>query len=254
MHLLGVVLRVSSVALALAALTVLFRRKLHRIYPWFTRYLFAIVAATGLHYVASGNRVAYFWVYWVTETFIDIFALLTVNQVFTTIFHEDIQDYPWLRHLLPGPAALFTVVYVVYATHSHPATFPIFVSMLYGFDLAVHLIETVVLICCLLLQKVFAAAWSSTDFGILAGFAISAAITILADYIRGERDLKTSRFVENFFGYGPPFAFIVAELVWLAAVSMPEPTPGSLEIRELVVLLKRDIRYSIRMWKRFGKR
>lgn len=253
MLLLGVVLRISSVALALAALAVLFRRKSHRVYPWFTRYLVAIVVATSLHHAVSGNRVTYFWVYWITETVVDFFALLTVNQVFTTIFHEDIESYRWLRYLLPGPAALFTVAYVLYVARYHSIKLPILVSTLYGFDLAVHLIEAVVLAFCLLLQKILAAAWNSSDFGLLAGFGISAAVTIVADYLRAARDIKAGGFVENFFAYGPPGAFILAELVWLAAVSLPEPTTSSWDTRELVELLKRDIRNSTQMWKRFGK-
>jgi len=252
MHLLAVVLRWGGVALALSILTVLFRSKLHRIYPWFTRYLVAIVAASGIRYLASGKPVAYFWVYWVTETFIGLFALGAINQVFTTIFREDIENYPWFRHLVPGLAALVTLTYVAYV-HHQPAGLTIVVTALYGIDLAVHLLEALSLIFCLLLQKIFAAGWSSADFVLLAGFGISAGVTILADYFRSLQDIRAEGFIETFFSYGPPMAFIVAEVVWLMMLCLPEPASSAWDARELVVLLKRDIRNAIRMWKSFGK-
>jgi len=254
MHLLEVVLRVSGVALALSILTVLFRRKLHRMYPWFTRYVVAIIAATGMRYLASGNPVAYFWVYWITETAVGLFALGAINQVFNSIFREDLENYPRFRQLLPGLAALLTLAYVLYAVRHQPAGLTILVSTLYGIDLAVHFLEAVALILCLLLQKIFAAAWNSVDFGLLAGFGISAAVTILADHFRSEQDIRAGGFIERFFSYAPPMAFIVAELVWLMMLFSPEPTTGAWDTRELVVLLKRDIRNAIRMWRQFGKR
>lgn len=247
MEQLTLLLRGVSIASGFAILAVLVRRRLFRRYWAFSAYLIAVIGSTISGLLFRGSIRGYFEMYWSTEVLTGLLALVAIDQVFKATFRESTRDFPWLRFLVPILAVVVAATNLAYAWH-HQSWMPTWFALLYAFDFAVHFVEGAILILCVLLQKAFAAVWSRTDFGLLAGFGISASVTMLADYL----GVVWPRRFEPFFKYAPASALIVAELVWLHAVSLTNPS-RLVNLREIVELLRRDIRNARWLWKQEAK-
>ena len=104
-------------------------------------------------------------------------------------------------------------------------------TIIYTFDLSVNFVETGILVLFLVLKKFFRSPKSRYDFGILIGFGISAATTIVSDGAR----LYFGSGYETWFRYGPSIGYAVASLVWLLAfLRRPEhDRPDPQRVRQL---------------------
>src|SRR5947209_8700035 len=82
MHYAGLFLSFTAMALLLALIAILIKRKLHCEFPFFFAYaMFSIIAAISRQ-LASGHPVGYFIIYWSAEIIYAVLALLVVREVF----------------------------------------------------------------------------------------------------------------------------------------------------------------------------
>ena len=224
----------------LALLLVIFVvRRHYREFPFFFVYILYAPLAT-LRVLAGGRPLFHFWVYWITEALYGILALLVLREVFHRVFALPYDAYRWFRYLLPS--ALLMILGLSFSEaviHPQGAGYiPRLITAIYWFDLGVHALEGTVLLLVIALIVVFPVAWRQHEFGILAGFGISACTTMLADVLV----LNAGSRYETFFRYGPPIAYVLATFIWLHAfLRPPQSRPQSqLHPDEMLEIVRRS--------------
>jgi|GEM_PF-818610 len=248
------ILSFTAPAILLVLALIIVRRRLYREFPLFFTYVVFSAVVGALRETAIDHRFLYFWLYWITEALYGILALLVLREVFHRVFALPYEAYRWFRFLLP--AALFIILgFSFLEAVIHPrggGYIPRLITAIYWFDLGVHALEGTVLLLVVALIVVFPVAWRQHEFGILAGFGVSACITILADLMM----LQAGSRYETFFRYGPPIAYVLATFIWLHAFLQPlQSRPQSqLHPDEMLEIVRRSRRLLEKIERALGLR
>jgi hypothetical protein len=233
------ILSFSAPAALICLLIIFLHRKMYREFSSFFIYIVYTLSATVL-ILLGGPPLVRFVVYWIAEALSAVLALLVLREVFHRVFALPYAAYGWFRFLLPGTVAIIVGV-SLWETLTRPlgsGYLPRIASAIYWFDLGVHALEGTILLLVLALTIVFPVTWRRYEFGILAGFGISACVSMLADLLL----LEWGHSHEMFFRYGPPIAYFLATLVWLHAFFRP-PQPSrrsQMEPQELLEVVRRS--------------
>lgn len=210
------------------------QRELYVDFPFFFSYISYALLAAALRAVIRNSPVAYFYTYWITDAILSLLALLALNEVFKHIFVFDYKQRWWFRVVLPITSLLIAAVFITQPLR--PYQNPI-ANVAFSFDLGVNCLEALILLLLLFLDTVLMATKNYRDFGVVAGFGVSASVTILAELIRFHFGNKFARG----FSYGPPTGFIVATIIWLVTFLRKPPAQERLPItfHELAGLLQK---------------
>lgn len=236
MHLGDLILRLSAPAILLVLAVVFLRRKFYTDFPLFFTYILFAPIATALRISVRNQPWPYFVVYWSSEAVFGILALLALNEVFKSMFDLDYEKHWWFRFILPVTAVIIALVFL--GQPARPTITLRLTNAVFSFDLGVHVLQAAFMVLFLILEKIVGASYDQHEQGIIAGFGISAGVTILTDLIR----LHGGAGYTVYFTYVPPAAYILAAAIWLSAF-VKEPPPRQrlpIPISELIELLKKQ--------------
>jgi hypothetical protein len=212
----------SLLGLALAAwlAAILFRRKLYRNYPFFFGYVvFSILATIGLLSV-GGNYKLFFEVYWTTETLSAVLALLALHEAFRDVFRVDYHDWPWFKLVFPVAVGILAVFFIGDAALHPPAQAPPIVVIVLSLGKVVNFIMGGLFCLFFLLALLLAPRWQRYPFGIVLGFAVSAAGGAAIFAARSVFGTKVNLVAK----YGLSVAYILGVLVWIGTCfQRPDP-------------------------------
>jgi len=238
-----------------AMFVILVRRKLYLrgLLPFFSAYTLYSFLATIVRQIVFSHPRTYFVIFWSTEAIYSVLALLALNEVFRRLFEPDYEDHWWFRFLIPGTSLAVASVFL-WVLLRNPLAVHIsrIVGAVYGFDLGVHIVKVGILLLFLLLDKFFLSPKSRYDFGILAGFGISASFTIVSDvagfYFGGA--------YESWFRYGPSIGYTLAVVVWLGAfLRRPDrEKPDPQRVQQLLDSMRSQSEFLDRLLKGLGLR
>lgn len=217
-------LRLTSVTVLVLLAWVLVWRKLCREFPFFCSYIALTILSTAVRAGVRNLLVTYFYIYWATEGLLDILALFTLNEVFKHLFPIDYKRRWWFRLVLPVVSVLIAAVFALQPLRLTMTQW--IANAIFSFDLGMNCLEALILLLFLLFDKILMAVNSPYDYGIVAGFGISASVTIFADLARSHFG-RTANFA---FTYVPPIAFIVTTGIWLRAFLRKAPARERLPI------------------------
>src|SRR5262249_1658608 len=176
------ILSLTPAAVLLVLLVLFIRRRFYRGFPFFFGYISFALLSAALRWSVRNAPLSYFLIYWVTEAMYGILALLALNEVFKHLFELDYREHWWFRLWLPTAAFVIPLVFLILPLGRIPSYWP--TNIVFSFDLGMHCLEAFVLVLFVLLDKILVAAYDQYDFGIVRGFGVSAAVTILADLLR----------------------------------------------------------------------
>jgi hypothetical protein len=221
----------------LVVLAVIFlHRKFYKDFLFFFAYISFAPVATVARIFVRNQPWPYFIVYWSTEAVFAILALFTLNEVFKRMFDLDYAQRWWFRFILPVLAVIIAILFL--GQPLRPTSGGRFANAVFSFDLGVHFLQGAFLVLFLAFEKILGASYDQYEQGIIGGFGISAAVTILTDLLRAHGG---SRYTV-LFTYAPPAAYILAAIIWLRAF-VKEPSQRQrlpISISELIELLKRQ--------------
>ena len=228
-------LRITPAVILLVLVFVFLRRRFHMDFPFFFSYIVYAPLATAVRIFLRTRPFAYFVAYWSTEAVFGILALLALNEIFRSLFASDYEDHRWFRLILPVMATVIGGIFLLEPIR--PTNLPM-ANAVFSFDLGVHFLQATVLILFLILEKVLGAAYDQYEQGIIAGFGISASVTIFTDLVR----FHGGSAYTVYFTYVPPAAYILVTAVWLRAfVKRPPPRQRlPVKLADLLNLLKRE--------------
>lgn len=197
----------------------------HRVYkrfPLFVVYnIYAVVASVGF-LVALYIPGTYFYVWWSTDIGLLLLAVVTIHEVFYSVF-ESFYLLPWVRSCYFGSLAIVLTLAIVSAVYNRPVQAHWLYSLALDITTPVNCI--LVAICALfyIAAKLLKISFRRHSFAIVLGLGISAVGNLIPDVMRSVFGKKL-----EFFGtYGSSVSDFLTSVIWLTAFYRQDSAIGT---------------------------
>jgi len=239
-------LSLGGVAFLIWLAILLVRSKLARKYPFFFAYITFSILATTIVISVSGSYQIFLVVYWITEAFHAVLALLALHEAFHDVFLQDFRDWWWFWMVFPATVLVLSVVFIGNALLHPPIQASPFAAVILSFATVVNCVKGGLFLMFLLLAwLLLGKSWPTYPYGVVTGFAVSALGSLVAYWARSVFGTKFNPLVK----YGPPVAYILAVVVWIASCYLPpepknrwanftDPERGVATVRQYIRALK----------------
>lgn len=166
----------------------------------------------------QNNFVWYLRAYWTTEAFSVVLTFVALQESFYLVFRT-FRSIPWFKLLFPGVGLLMLLVAVLRA-QSHPVSQARrLASALISLEIAVGFLQFGLFCLFILLVRFFHMRWRQHAFGVVLGFGVQSAGSLVAFLLRSEFGTKLDPVVR----IAPPITYIIAVAVWLMTFLRAEP-------------------------------
>lgn len=200
---------------------VLLKHRLHLEFPFFFSYIAVTIVGEAIGLAVVRDYAIYYYVFWTFEVICAILALAALHEAFYRVFRSFFHKYAWFWLLFPSAVLLVVAFAALYAILRPPAQAARITSLILSLEIGINLIQSCIFLLFQGAMWFFRARRRNYPLGIVNGFAIVALAGLLYA-LRSEFGTKFTLLVQ----YGVPVAYIVAEIVWLAAfLRPPEPAP-----------------------------
>jgi hypothetical protein len=212
------VMALAGTALQVGLCLILVVRGSYRQFRYFSLLTIFSVLSTITLLAVQNNFVWYLRAYWITEAFAVALTFVALQESFYLVFRT-FQSIPWFKLLFPGIGLLMLLVAILRAL-SHPVSQAIrLASALISLEIAVGFLQFGLFCLFILLVRFFHMRWRQHAFGVVLGFGVESAGSLVAFLLRSEFGTKLDPVVR----IAPPIAYIIAVLVWLATFLRAEP-------------------------------
>ena len=217
-------------------------RRSYRQYPaFFAATAFSVAAA--LVALSVINTKLYSPVYWVSDAVGVVLVFFALQEAFRYVFRNFL-GLRWFRWLFPGIGLLmFTVAVLRTIVLPRPAH-SLFTTTILNLEIGVGFLQFGIFSLFILLISIFHLRWRQHPVGIVFGFGIAAAGSLVVFILRSEFGTKIDPVVR----ITPPIAYIIGVVVWLATFLRKEPSTPSqswdsaLTPEQMIAELKRHTR------------
>lgn len=214
----------AGTALQVFLCLLLFVRGAYRQFRFFTLCIVFSVAYTIALIVVRQHASLYLGVYWVNEGISVVLIFLALQESFYLVFRNFL-TIPWFRRLFPGIGLLMLFVSVLRAAFYPVAQASLLATTLITLEIIVGFLQFGIFCLFILLVQFFHLRWRQQAFGVVLGFGISAAGSLVVYLLRSEFGTKFNPIVR----ITPPIAYIIAVVVWVVTFLRPEPLQPSLD-------------------------
>jgi hypothetical protein len=193
-------------------------RRSYQEFPIFFLYsaLSVVGEITGL--AVSNNIALYGKVYWTNEALGVFLVFFALQEALRSVFRNFL-GMRWFRWLFPGIGILMVGVAVLrILLHPRPA-FSLFTTTIIGLEIAVGFLQFGIFSLFIVLMRLFHLRWGQHAAGIVFGYGVSAAGSLVAFLLRSEIGTKFDPVIR----IAPPIAYIIGVAIWLATFLKAEP-------------------------------
>ena len=246
-------LQITGIVFLTTLLVLVFKRKLHKEFPLFFTYILFSISATLAHIGTSLNYRLYFKVFWATEAISAVLALLALYEAFHYVFILDFEAWPWFWTVFPGAVIILSMIFIGDTLLHPPMHATKVVAIILSFETVVNCVKGGLFLMFLVLAwYLLGHSWPTYPYGMVLGFAVSTAGSLLAYWLFSIFGTKVGWLGK----YGPPMSYILAVLIWIASCFLPpepkdrwrnfdDPREAVATVRQYLLDLKR-IRGKIR--------
>jgi hypothetical protein len=210
-----------SPVLQTVLLWVLTSRKRYREYPFFYLYTLSHIARSLLAYVIRQKSYsAYFYFYWVTETYLAIVCLLVVQEVYKASFANTprLRLFSLLVFQIATAILVITCLVSGYVTPGTDQTRVI--AALIVLQRSLYLLVGGLSFALLAALRVIGLSWQTISAGIALGFTVNSAIAFAA---ASARSLSTGSLANDIYAVSLATAYAVALITWNISILRPVP-------------------------------
>jgi len=202
---------------AVLCLLLLIRRS-YREFPIFFLYsaLSVVGEITGL--AVSKNIALYGKVYWTNEALGVFLIFFALQESLRSVFRNFL-GMKWFRWLFPGIGIVMVGVAILRVIVQPRPAFSLFTTTVLGLEIAVGFLQFGIFSVFIILVRLFHLRWGQRAAGIVFGFGISAAGSLIAFLLRSEFGTKFDPVIR----IAPPIAYIIGVAIWLATFIKAEP-------------------------------
>jgi hypothetical protein len=203
-------------------------RNLYRQFRFFSLCMAFTVLYTSALIMARNHPAIYFNVYWYGEAITVLLGFLALQESFYQVFRNFL-PIRWFRRLFPAIGILMLFVAILRAILYPVFQASVFASTLVSLEIGVGILQVGIFGLFILLVRFFHMRWRQQAFGVVLGFGIAAAGSLVTYLLRSEFGTKFNPVVR----IAPPIAYIVAVVVWLATFLRPEPALAQERVQAL---------------------
>lgn len=212
------VLTVTGTGLTAVLCLVLIVRRYYRQFPVFFASVSLAVVATIVLLGVSNNARYYSIIYWTYDVLSIVLAFFALNEALRSVFRNFL-GMRWFRWLFPGIGMVMVGVAVLrILLHPRPA-FSLFTTTVIGLEIAVGFLQFGIFSLFIVLMRLFHLRWGQHAAGIVFGYGVSAAGSLVAFLLRSEIGTKFDPVIR----IAPPIAYIIGVAIWLATFLKAEP-------------------------------
>ena len=189
-------------------------RRTYRDFPIFFGYTALSVVATVVLWAASKNARVYSEIFWTNEALGVVLAFFALNEALRSVFRNFL-SMRWFRWLFPGIGIVMLSVAVLRIILLPRPAFSLFTTTVLGLEIAVGLLQFGIFSLFIMLVRLFHLRWGQHAAGIVFGYGVSAAGSLVAFLLRSEFGTKFDPVIR----IAPPIAYIIGVAIWLATFS-----------------------------------
>ena len=213
------ILAVGGAALQACVVLLMVRHRHFGQFPSFATYLLFSVLSTVVGLSVQKHKALLFDVYLVSESGYAFLTFLALQEAFRSVF-RNFYSLRWFKLSFPAIGILIVFVALLRAVffrpaHDNPANVA-FISL----EIAVAFLQFGVFCVFILLVRFFHMRWQQHAFGIVLGFGIAAAGSLVAFLLRSEFGTILNRLVQT----AVPVTYIIGVVIWLATFVREEPS------------------------------
>ena len=193
-------------------------RGLQRQFRFFTLSLFLSVLSTITLIVVRNHVVLYRDIYWPSEALSMVLTFFALQEAFYLVFRNFL-SISGFRLLFPGIGILMLVIAVLRTSLQPVLQASFLASTLISLEIGVGFLQFGIFCLFIVLVRFFHMRWRQQAFGVVLGFGIAAAGSLVVYLLRSEFGTKLNPIVR----ITPPIAYIIGVVVWLVTFLWPEP-------------------------------
>jgi hypothetical protein len=194
-------------------------RRSYREFPIFLAFATTSVVATIVLLGVSNNAHVYRNIYWANDALGVFLAFFALQEAFRSVFRNFL-GMTWFRCLFPGIGLLMISVAILRTIFVSRPAHSLFTTTIIALEIGVGFLQFGIFSLFILLVRIFHLRWRQHPVGIVFGFGISVAGSLVAFLLRSEFGTKFDPVVR----ITPPIAYIIAVAVWLATFLRREPS------------------------------
>jgi hypothetical protein len=189
----------------------LLARRAYREFPIFFGYTALSVIVTVALWGARKNTILYSDIYWVSEALSVVLAFLALNEALRSVFRNFLA-IRWFRWLFPSIGIVMIITAILRILLFPRPAFSLFTTTILGLEIAVGFLQFGIFSLFIVLVSLFHLRWGQHAAGIVFGYGVSAAGSLVAFLLRSEFGTKFDPVVR----IAPPIAYIIGVAIWLA--------------------------------------
>jgi hypothetical protein len=213
------ILAVAGTALQLCLLLLLLRHRYFGEFHFFSVYLLFSILSTILGLAVRNHSQLLFYVYWISEAIYIVVVFLVLQEAFRSVF-RNFYNLRWFKLSFPGVGILIVLLAFLRAVFFRPANHSTLAVTLISLEIAVGFLQFGIFCVFILLVWFFHMRWRQHAFGIVFGFGIAAAGSLVAFLLRSEFGTNLNQMVR----IATPLTYIIGVVVWLATFLRGEPS------------------------------
>lgn len=186
-------------------------RRTYREFPIFFSYTALSVIVTVALWGTRKNTSFYSEIYWASEAVSVVLAFLALNEALRSVFRNFL-GMRWFRWLFPGIGILMICAAVLRIIVLPRPAFSLFTTTIIGLEVAVGFLQFGIFSLFIVLVWLFHLRWGQHAAGIVFGFGVSAAGSLVAFLLRSEFGTKFNPVIR----IAPTVAYIIGVAIWLA--------------------------------------
>jgi hypothetical protein len=205
---------------AFLCLLLLMRRSFHETPVFFAFSMLSTVGTiTGL--AVSNNPLLYSEVYWTNEAVGVFLVFFSLQEAFSSVFRNFCR-MRWFRSLFPGIGILMVGIAILRTILVPRPAHSLFTTTIIALEIGVGFLQFGIFILVICLVRIFHLRWRQHPVGIVFGFGLGAAGSVVAFLLRSEFGTKLEPVVRIILS----IAYSIGVAVWLATFLKAEPVPS----------------------------
>jgi hypothetical protein len=215
-------------------------RRFYRQFPVFFASIGFFVVAALAQLGVSNYPQLYYHVYWFSEAVGVCLVFFTLQEAFRYIFRNFL-GLRWFRWLFPGIGLLMLGVAVLRTLSLPSPAQSLSLTTIINLEIGVGFLQFGIFTLFILLIRIFHLRWRQHAVGIVFGFGIAAAGSLVVFILRSEFGTKFDPVVR----ITPAIAYLIGVAVWLATFIRKEPSQpkqswdGELTPEQMITELRR---------------
>ncbi len=207
-----------GIALQAVSLIVLVLKKIYKWFAWFFVYLATNFLFTIVLFVVRDHEKLYSILYWTGDAIVNLLILLAIYESFRRVF-QHFYALRWFWTIFPITSlVLITLGSLRSILYSRSmAAESLLISQIYSLEITTYILQVGIFFLFLVLVRFFHLPWKQYNFGIVLGFGISAAGSLVAFMVRSEFGTK----FDSVFRIVVPLTYTIGVAIWLLTFLWP---------------------------------